>query len=156
VSRDVRGVEKFGKIDDSWVFVGVGAVFYLGRQVDADWARNPVENTGLPEDPDDPTEEPVDEPEGLFLAPCYRIYIATIKQGSDVMDVPQCQPYGGGLFGFTTKVEIAHYDTCVEVGDLEESDRLVLVEMVNVAEQVKHRLRARRIGLIAPNGSLPA
>jgi hypothetical protein len=121
---------------EGWLLLGVGPFFYMGPQVQ------------LGSEPGEDEEEEDDAP--VFLKPCYRIHegIARDRSGKDV-EVLQCQPYGAGLLAFSAAVEIAHYETRVEIGDLVPADRGVLKQLMAQAEKNKAAIRQSRIGLVA-------
>jgi hypothetical protein len=89
-------------------------------------------------------EDPEDD--ALFLMPCYEIHRAGVQTPQGLSMQMQAVPYGL-IFAHPVPVMVAAPNFIVQIGDLDESDRLAVVTLVRQAEEMKTRLRGERSGL---------
>jgi hypothetical protein len=91
-------------------------------------------------------DEDDEDGEVLFLNPCYEL----IEQHVQTPQGPGLKIVTTPCFHFASGVPVMfpNPDLIIEVGDLEENDRRVVVEWVAQGEAMKKELRARRSTLV--------
>jgi hypothetical protein len=136
-------------LGEGWFLLEKGPRTFLGRVAGFDDEETEEQEPATTEEP---AEEPEDEgyPSDFALAPCYEVrrVIAKNAQGQDgVVIVAEPYFYFGDI---EVPVTICSPDVIVDVADLGENDRAILVHCVKLGESSRTASRAARSGLAMP------
>jgi hypothetical protein len=131
--------------NDGWWLVQIGLQTLLGREVPPDSPLATEEE--LPDGSVVHHEGEEEEPEDLILCPCYEL-----QRGAN--QDPKAGPLGAPVFSAlpfmlmpSAPVCVPNPDLLVDVSQLDEGDRAMLLGLVKIGENQRDGIRAGRAGI---------